>query len=116
MTTLVTIDIEMHEDQPLPPATFEFLVISMKTQIELHLGLFNPGDAENLPKPDLRVARHLIDTLSMLQTKTKGNLVWEEERLLNNVLTELRFRFTQVFEESKKKTQAEDSGTQAAQA
>lgn len=100
----------MADDRSLPPATFEFLVISTKTQIELHLGLFRPDDDENLPKPDLRVARHLIDTLAMLQEKTKNNLVWEEERLLNNVLTELRFRYIQIFEETKKAEASAASG------
>lgn len=94
----------MTDERTLPPPTFEFLIISTKTQIELHLGLLQaPGEAaEHLPKPDLRVARHLIDTLAMLQEKTKNNLTWDEERLLNNVLTELRFRYIQVFEQSKK--------------
>jgi len=40
--------------------------------------------------------------LGMLQDKTKGNLTLEEQRLLENSLTELRFRFVQALEESKK--------------
>ena len=43
-------------------------------------------------------ARHAIDMLAMLQEKTKGNLSLEEQRLIENSLTELRFRFVQVSE------------------
>jgi hypothetical protein len=88
------------EDHPLLPATFEFLVISLKTQAEISLGLIKVGE-EGGEQPNFRVARHAIDTMSMLQEKTKGNLAWEEERLLHNALTELRFRFVQVFEQNK---------------
>jgi hypothetical protein len=45
------------------------------------------------------MARHSIDLLAMLLAKTKGNLDLEEQRLLENSLTELRFRFVQVSEE-----------------
>jgi len=41
--------------------------------------------------------------LAMLQQKTRGNLSLEEQRLLENGLTELRFRFVQVGDELKKK-------------
>jgi Domain of unknown function (DUF1844) len=91
----------MSEDQDLPPVSIEFLIISYKTQAEMNLGLLKLS--EDQPPSDIRLARHFIDILGLLQEKTKGNLVWEEERLLNNVLTELRFRYLQVFEEQKKK-------------
>lgn len=53
--------------------------------------------------PDLRLARHFIDLLAMLQEKTKGNLSLEEQRLLDNTVTELRFRYLHVFEAAQKK-------------
>lgn len=44
--------------------------------------------------PDAReVARTLIDTLGMLEEKTRGQLTSEESRLLTEALTALRFRF-----------------------
>ena len=39
------------------------------------------------------VARALIDTLGMLELKTRGNLDADEQRLLTEALTQLRFRF-----------------------
>jgi len=93
---------ESETEQPLPPATFEFFVLSMKMQAEMHLGLVNFGDEANQPKPDFRVARHSIDLLSMFEEKTRGNLSLEEHRLIENSLTELRFRYVQVMEASNK--------------
>jgi len=83
---------------PLPPASFEFLVLSMRTQTEAQLGLLHFGDPKDRPKPNLQLARHSIDMLAVLQEKTKGNLSLEEQRLLENSLTELQFRYVQVAE------------------
>jgi hypothetical protein len=83
---------------PLPPASFSFLVLSLRTQAEMQLGLMAYGE-EAHPKPELDLARHTIDMLGVLSEKTKGNLSLEEQRLLENSLTELRFRFVQVSED-----------------
>ena len=82
---------------PMPPASFSFLILSLRTQAEMQLGLMQFG--EEKPEPDLGLARHSIDLLAMLLDKTKGNLEVDERRLLENSLTELRFRFVQVSEE-----------------
>lgn len=91
------------EEPPLPPPTFEFLTLSLRMQAEAHLGLIGWGEGER-PKPDFRRARHTIDLMAMLEEKTKGNLTPEEKRLLENSLTELRFRYVQILEESRKKS------------
>jgi hypothetical protein len=80
---------------PLPPPTFEFLVFSLKTQAEMQLGLLR-FDENSSDQPNLPAARHAIDLLSMIAEKTRGNLALEEQRLIENALTELRFRFVQV--------------------
>ena len=89
------------QEFPFPPATFEFLIISLKTQTEMHLGLVHFGEEKDRPEPDFRIARHSIDLLAMLQEKTRGNVSLEEQRLLDNALTELRFRFVQAMERQK---------------
>ena len=83
---------------PLPPATFLFLVLSLRAQCEIQLGLMNYGQSEK-PEPDLMLSRHTIDLMAMLLEKTKGNLSLEEHRMLENSLTELRFRYVQVSDE-----------------
>lgn len=92
-------------DFPAPPPTFEWLVYSLKTQAEVQLGLLNFGEGEPL-KPNLPLARHAIDMLAMLGDKTRGNLTLEEQRLVENSLTELRFRFVQAVERSGPETGA----------
>jgi hypothetical protein len=91
---------------PMPPASFEFLTLSLRTQVEFQLGLMHFGKPEEKPEPDFDLARHGIDLLAVLQEKTRGNLSLEEERLLANSITELRFRFIQVMEDSKKEKAA----------
>jgi Domain of unknown function (DUF1844) len=86
---------------PLPPASFSFLVLSLRAQAEMQLGLMHFGQEEK-PQPDLMLARHTIDMMAVLLEKTKGNLALEEQRLLENALTELRFRFVQVSDEAGK--------------
>jgi hypothetical protein len=85
------------------PATLEFLIVSLKTQTEIHLGLLHIGDEKERPEPEFGIARHSIDLLAMLQEKTRGNCTLEEQRLLDNALTELRFRYIQAMEQHQKK-------------
>jgi len=84
---------------PLPPASFSFLILSLRAQAEMQLGLMQFGE-EKGAEPDLPLARHTIDLMGVLFEKTKGNLSLEENRLLENSLTELRFRFVQVSEKT----------------
>src|SRR6185312_9849717 len=94
-------------EMPLPPADFSFLVSSLMFQAQMELGLLHFGEENNRPEPNLPRAKHSIDLLGALEEKTKGNLTLEEERLLANGLTELRYRFVQVSGELKPK--AKDS-------
>ena len=79
----------------MPPASFSFIVLSLRAQAEMQLGLMQFGE-EDKQNPDLQLARHTIDLMAVLLEKTKGNLALDEHRLLENSLTELRFRFVQV--------------------
>ena len=89
---------QVPHDIPIPPATFEFLILSLRSQAEMQLGLLHFGEEKDRPKPELPLARHTIDLLAMLAEKTKGNLTIEEQRMIENALTELRFRFVQASE------------------
>ena len=94
------------QEYRLPPATFEFLVLSLKTQSEVQLGLLHFGEEKDRPEPNFPIARHSIDLLAMIQEKTRGNITLEEQRLIENTLTELRFRFVQAKEYHQKKSAA----------
>ncbi|MFB3827464.1 MAG: DUF1844 domain-containing protein [Bryobacteraceae bacterium] len=100
-------------DTPLPPASFGYLVFSLRMQAEMHLGLFPAGPEAENSQPDLAAARHYIDLLGVLLEKTRGNLSLEEQRYLENSLTELRFRFVQAADEAQKRPAAEAEGQPA---
>jgi hypothetical protein len=87
-------------DIPLPPPTFQWLVLSLSMQAEMHMGRIQTDPAEK-PKPNLKAAQHYIDMLGMVQEKTKGNLSLDEDLLINNTLTELRFRYIQAQQENR---------------
>lgn len=83
------------ERRELPPASFGELIFSVRFQAEMHLGLV-PLDEDEKPPVDLAAAQHYIDLLGILAEKTRGNLAIEEQRYLENSLTELRFRYVQA--------------------
>lgn len=56
-------------------------------------GQLPPGAEEAGAKDARLLAQALIDTLAALQEKTRGNLDTEEQQMLDQVLTSLRFRF-----------------------
>ncbi len=95
---------ETSQDFPLPPASFEFLIESILMQTQMQLGLIHFREKDDEPEePNLPLAKHSIDMLAMLQEKTRGNLSSEEQRLVENGLTELRFRYVQVADEQKRR-------------
>jgi hypothetical protein len=80
----------------LPAPDLDFLIYSLRLQTEMSLGILPLDD---IPELDLELASHHIDLLAMLQEKTKGILTVEEQRTLDNSLSELRMRFVEAKEE-----------------
>ncbi|HEY8750208.1 MAG TPA: DUF1844 domain-containing protein [Tepidisphaeraceae bacterium] len=78
----------------LPPASFATMVNTLVTQALFYLGDFATQGGE--PVVNLDMSKHQIDTLSILEEKTKGNLDEEEKRLLDTALYETRMRYVQV--------------------
>ena len=79
---------------PLPP-DFASFIVSLSHAALYHLGQV-PDPVSGETSKDLGMARHTIDTIAMLQQKTKGNLDIEEKQLIDNVLTELRLAFVHL--------------------
>jgi hypothetical protein len=76
----------------LPEVNFSTFIVSLSTEILFHLGeIAHPGTGER--QKNLPLAKHAIDTLVMIQEKTKGNLSEEEQKLLENMLYDLRMCF-----------------------
>jgi hypothetical protein len=74
--------------------TFDKFVASLYMTSLMQLGLAAPQGAK--PEVDLIGARQTVDTLAMLQQKTKGNVTPAEENMLQNVLYELRMAYLEV--------------------
>jgi hypothetical protein len=74
--------------------TFEKFVASIYMSALMQLGLAAPQGAK--PEVDLLGARQTIDTLALLQDKTKGNLTSAEQNMLQNCLYELRMAYLEV--------------------
>jgi len=100
-----TADPQTQKQQPpprLPPASFSNLVNSLAAQAIAALGdAAAPPDAKKDeqrldPQLALELARHLIDTLSVLDEKTRGNLTPDEHAMLEQGLHELRMAFVEV--------------------
>jgi len=77
-----------------PPPSCVALVNSLVTQALFYLGDLAPQGGE--PVVNLDMSKHQIDTLSILEEKTKGNLTEEEQKLLDTALYEARMRYVQV--------------------
>ncbi len=74
--------------------SFDKFIASLYMTSLMQLGLAAPQGAK--PEVDLIGARQTIDTLSMLQQKTKGNLTPPEENMFQNLLYELRMAYLEV--------------------
>jgi hypothetical protein len=74
--------------------TFERFLASLYMSAMLQLGLMHEQGGQ--PRIDLIGARQTIDTLALLQEKTKNNLTSKEEDFLQNCLYELRMAYVEV--------------------
>jgi hypothetical protein len=77
---------------PLPEVNFTSLIFSLSSSALLHFGEI-PDPQTGKKQVDMPLAKHAIDTIAMLKEKTKGNLTEEEQKFLDNVLTDLRWLY-----------------------
>jgi len=82
-------------DESTGPIDFYTFVLSLGSSAMVHLGDAPHPETGEPVTPNLPLAKQTIDILAMLAEKTKGNLTPEEERFMENLLTDLRFRFVQ---------------------
>ena len=76
--------------------SFAQFILSLGTTAAVHFGdLPDPVSGER-GDPDLLAASQMIELLSLLQEKTRGNLDPAEAKLLEDLLYDLRLRFVQA--------------------
>ena len=73
--------------------TFERLIASLYMTAMMQLGLMHEEGQQ--PIADVVGAKQTIDTLGLLQEKTKGNLTDAEQNLVQSALYELRMAFVE---------------------
>ena len=83
------------QGREIPPASFATLVSGLVTQILFALGAVQDPQTRRRFR-NLPLAKHHIDTLAVLEEKTKGNLAPEEKRVLDSALYEVRMAYVQV--------------------
>lgn len=84
-----------------PPSTgaeFISLLMNLSTMAYSAMGLL-----PNSKKVNLRDAKYIIDTIGVLEEKTKGNLTPEEEQTIKSLLYELRVNYAQSMERARPK-------------
>lgn len=83
---------ESAQSAPSPPVTFSSFVISLGSSSLMLMGeQFDPQQPAmpvNLPQ-----AKEIIDLLSVLEDKTKGNLTSDEQTVLRDMLYALRMKY-----------------------
>ena len=81
-------------EETLPPVEFTTFILSLSHSALMHLGEAPDPDTDGVAK-NLLLARQTIDLIALLEEKTKGNLTGEEERLLAQILFDLRMRYVE---------------------
>jgi hypothetical protein len=89
-------------EDPSPDLTFSGFVLSLGTTAAVHFGDIVDPVTSRQGEPNLPAAARIIELLTMLQQKTKGNLIEQEERLLDDLLYELRLRYVQARQDDKR--------------
>ncbi|MFO0675527.1 MAG: DUF1844 domain-containing protein [Polyangiaceae bacterium] len=80
--------------EEFPRIDFSTFVLSLSHSALMHLGEA-PHPETHQQTENLALARQTIDLIGMLEEKTKGNLSGDEERLIAQILFDLRMRFVE---------------------
>lgn len=75
-------------------AGFDSFIASLYMSAMMQLGMLHEQGQE--PQVDIVGARHTIDTLAMLEEKTRGNLTDDEKALMQDTLFRLRMAFVEI--------------------
>ena len=81
--------------EPYDPSGISFpaFVLSLAHTAAVHFGDIPDPVTGAAGQPNLQAAQQMIDILSLLEQKTRGNLTAEERQLLEQILYELRLRY-----------------------
>ena len=75
---------------------FTTVLLGFASSALIHMGAQSHPESGAVSK-DPALAREVLDLLSLLREKTRGNLTLEEERFFDSLLTDLRLKFIEAF-------------------
>ncbi len=81
--------------EPSPPLSFSSFVFSLSTSALMVMGERLDPQQPSLPV-NLSQAKEIIDILSILEEKTRGNLTSDEEAVLRDLLYALQMKYVDV--------------------
>ena len=89
-------DDELPHDADASVINFVGFVLSLAHTAAVHFGDVADPVSGIQSAPNLPAAQQMIDILTLLEEKTRGNLTAEERQLLEQLLYELRLRFVEL--------------------
>jgi hypothetical protein len=95
---------EQEQDIPLPEPSLTALISGLATQTMISLGVF-PNPINGSTNMLLNQGKHLIETIALIDEKTKGNQTPEESKTISHVLHELRMIYVAAQNEKQKQKQ-----------
>jgi len=79
----------------LPEIDFTHFILSLSSSALIQLGEIQDPFTKKSAK-NLSLAKQTIDLIGMLKEKTKGNLIPEEEKVIDYILYDLRMRYVKA--------------------
>lgn len=89
---------ERRARKALPQIDFSTFVLSLASSVMIHLGEIEDPDQKQAIV-SLPMAKQTLNILALLQEKTRGNLEDDEDRLLTELLYDLRMKFVRACKE-----------------
>ena len=83
-------------NEPRPAIDFYTFVLSLGSSVLIHLGDAPHPETGKPAELNLALAQQSIEILAMLQQKTRGNLSPEEDKLLDQLLLDLKLRYVEA--------------------
>src|SRR6185436_19842527 len=77
------------------PASFASFMMSIASNAAASLGMME-HPVTRKREVDLELGKHWIDVLGMLERKTRGNLLPQEQQILEGLLADLRMQFVSL--------------------
>jgi hypothetical protein len=90
------------------PASFASFMMSIASNAAASLGMME-HPATGKREVDLELGKHWIDVLGMLQQKTRGNLLPQEQQILEGLLSDLRMQYVSLTNATASKARAYSS-------